>query len=327
MPGTDKITRVLMLFNRLSRGEEINKTDFSIEHDVTERSIDRDIEDIRVFLSEIYASRELIFDRAKNVYYMSSCHQVEVSRVEIIALLKILISSRAFRNDEMMGLVGAISSLIEQDGQRQVKELVTNEMQNYISPTHNKAIMKMQWDLNQCIMKQQKIKLSYCKATGDISERVISPLAVVFSDFYFYLIAYIDGKSYDYPAFFRVDRIISFQMLEERYPRYLNTKYNVGEMRKCIKFMSAGQLIRVKLKIKPSVFEIVLDQLPNATIIDKNDNYIYIRAAIFKDGFIKWVLNQRNNVEVLEPLELREEIRKEVIEVLNIYSNEEENNG
>lgn len=68
----DKITRVLLLFYRLSRGEWISKANFSLEYGITGRTFDRDIEDIRLFLSELYTSSELIFDRKTNSYYISN---------------------------------------------------------------------------------------------------------------------------------------------------------------------------------------------------------------------------------------------------------------
>lgn len=60
---TDKITRVLMMYHQLMNGEYIDKSWFALEHGVNERSIDRDIEDVRLFLSEIYSSRELVFNK------------------------------------------------------------------------------------------------------------------------------------------------------------------------------------------------------------------------------------------------------------------------
>ncbi len=327
MDGTDKITRVLILFYRLSRGEKINKASFSIEHNVTERSVDRDIEDIRLFLSEIYASTELIFDKFKSVYYINGFHHTEFSGVEISAILKILISSRAFREDEMLGLINGICSIVEQNKQKQILEIVRNEVLNYNPPRHNKAIMKIQWDLNQCIMKQKKIKLSYFNASGKKIERVVSPVSVVFDNLYFYLIAFIDNKSYDNPAFYRIDRIDSFSILDEKCSSDIYNKYNIGEMRKCVKFMSTGELIDVKIKINASVMENILDQLPNATIIDRDENFIYVKAVVFKDGFIMWVLKQRNNVEILEPLELRKDIKKEIINMLKTYDECEDNSN
>ncbi len=63
----DKISRILMLFHKFTQGEKINKTDFSKLNGISERSFDRDIEDIRNFLAEIHAAGEICFNKADNV--------------------------------------------------------------------------------------------------------------------------------------------------------------------------------------------------------------------------------------------------------------------
>ena len=320
MPGTDKITRILILFYRLSKGEYIDKTAFAAEHNITERSFDRDVEDIRIFLSEIYTKNELLFDKARNGYFITGRHQIDFSGVEIVALLKILISSRAFRKDEMVGLVSAIVSLVPADKKANISQLLCSELESYISPQHNKAILKIHWDVEQCILRHQIIELNYYKANGEQVRRRVLPISIVFSEHYFYLVAFRDNEEYDYPAFFRLDRIESFLLTKDKYPQKLFEQYNVGTMKQCIQFMYAGNLFAVKLKCRSSVLEPVLDRLPNAEVIERKGDFVIITAKVFGDGFIRWVLSQGKTIEVLEPPEFREKVKHEVSELLTLYT-------
>ena len=59
----DKITRILILYKQLCDGVEVDKASFCIEHGISERSFDRDIEDIRLFLNEIYSGDDVIYDK------------------------------------------------------------------------------------------------------------------------------------------------------------------------------------------------------------------------------------------------------------------------
>ena len=319
MPGTDKITRILILFYRLSRGEYVDKAAFAAEHNITERSFDRDVEDIRIFLSEIYTRNELVFDKEHNAYCITGCHRVDLSGVEILALLKILISSRAFRKDEIVGMVSAISSLTPTDKKEKISQLLFSEMDSYISPQHNKAILKLHWDLEQCILKQQIIDLKYYKANGEQVKRRVLPISIVFSEHYFYLVAFRDNEKFDYPAFFRLDRIESFVLTADRYSQKLLEQYNVGTMKQCVQFMYAGNLLDIKLKCLASALEAILDRLPNAKLIERSGISVIITAKAFENGFIRWVLSQGKAVEVLEPLDFREKIKNEVIDILTIY--------
>ena len=316
---TDKITRILKMYYTLIKGEYINKKTFSIEHGITERTFDRDIEDIRVFLSEIYSTSELRFDRVSNLYYLTGYHNVEITGVELMALLKILMNSRAFIKEEMEGILSEIICLVSRENQKNLIEAVKNEIDTYVGPIHKKAILKLQWDLNQCILRQRKIELIYNKQNGGQVSRKVSPISVVFSEFYFYLVAFIEGQEYNYPAFFRIDRIESFSVLDEKYSKELYEKYNVGDMKKCIQFMFAGDLIEVKLKCAKSILEPVLDRLPNGEIIETQDEFNIIKCKIFGEGFIRWILTQGNKVEILEPKELRKKIYEEAINIANLY--------
>ena len=55
----DKITRTLLLYSRLINGEKVNKFAFCMETDCIPRTFDRDIEDVRLYLSETFDVREL----------------------------------------------------------------------------------------------------------------------------------------------------------------------------------------------------------------------------------------------------------------------------
>lgn len=328
MGKIDKITRILILYNRLIKGENINKTSFALENGINERSVDRDIEDIRMFLSEIYSTHELLFDRVSGMYYMTGCNNAEVTGVELMALLKILISSRAFTKDEMEGLLSGIVSLVSNYKGKELIEVVRNEVDNYKQPSHGKAILKLQWDLNKCILNQRKIKMEYYKQNSEKVERIVSPISVVFSEYYFYLVAFIDGHDYNYPAFFRIDRINSFKVLEEMYPKELFNQYNVGDMRKSIQFMYAGDLIDIKLKCNKNLIEPVLDKLPNGEIAETFQDYYIVKAKIFGQEFMKWILSQGNQIEVLEPKELRKSIYESIINMAKLYKDEgSEDNG
>ena len=57
----DKVTRILLLYSKLIQGEKINKTIFCFENEYSPRSFDRDIDAIRLFLSDTFSMSELIY--------------------------------------------------------------------------------------------------------------------------------------------------------------------------------------------------------------------------------------------------------------------------
>ena len=52
MEDSGKILRVLDLYQRLQNGEIVNKSNAAVQYAVNERSIQRDIQDIRTFMEQ-----------------------------------------------------------------------------------------------------------------------------------------------------------------------------------------------------------------------------------------------------------------------------------
>lgn len=109
----DKVTRTLLLYTQLLRGKRVSKANFCLEADCLPRSFDRDIEDIRLFLSETYSGRELLYDRCEHLYYLSGTDQAELEPMEYQLLERILTDTGILRQDEMAILLGRLASNTE----------------------------------------------------------------------------------------------------------------------------------------------------------------------------------------------------------------------
>lgn len=209
---------------------------------------------LRNFLMEIHLISEIIFDRKENTYYLSSWEKNKFTSVEVITLLKILLGTRALNKKEMQMVVNSIKSMLNPMEKKELLFALYNEMGNYISPIHNKALLENIGYINNLIYQRYKIQIEYVKVNGKVIQRDIIPVAYVFSDFYFYLIAFIDNTKYDYPAFFRIDRIRKIKSMNEKYDEKLYQQYNTGSMRNCLQFMYAGKLLTVKIRCKNLFF-------------------------------------------------------------------------
>ena len=85
--------------------------------------------------------------------------------------------------------------------------------------------------------------------------------------------------------------------------------------------MYTGELLNIKVRCKNQSVEAFKDRLPNNWLIKDEGEFKIYGAKVFGDGFIKWVLSQGTNIEVLEPLILREKILKEVNQINDLYKN------
>ena len=323
----EKSSRVLILFYRLFQGERINKTWVAMEFDTTERSIDRDIQTIRLMLAEVHSNHQLLFDKRDSSYYLSHFEKFSLSSTEILLLLKIVLGSRSLCQEEMQGLLHSMRKLMPRYENQSLLNTIQYEYEEYVEPAHKKPLIKMLGDLNQCIEERRKIRLHYTKRTDEVVQREVMPLGVLSSEFYFYLVAFLDGEAHEYPAFFRLDRIHSFDILDERCPPRLHEKYHLGKMRQCLQFMQAGELVHITLRCTKEALEAVKDRLPNHQMSDETEGLYIIKAQVFGEGFLNWVLMQGDQVEVIAPEAIRKKLSERVKNILEMYQKGDGNNG
>ena len=331
-----KNIRTLEMYQSLCEGKVINKAQEAQRFGVDERSIQRDIDDIRAFLDERSVAdardtRKVLYSREKKGFYMTGNEATLMENSEILAVSKILLASRAFsKKDISMILDKMILGCVPQKNMKLVSELISNEKHHYVELQHRgRKIKELLWDLGEEIKACNLLEIDYQRQINTRTRitRVIQPVAVLFSEYYFYLNAYIVERNergdweqkYDYPTIFRLDRIRSFREMGERFQIPYRSRFEEGQFRKCIQFMQAGELMRCQFRFSGNSVEAVLDRLPTAKVIKEEEGSIIMEAQVYGKGILMWFLSQGSLVEVLKPDSLREEMKRTLQEMLEAY--------
>lgn len=309
--------RVLAIYSNLIDGRAVNVKAAAEHYGVSTRTIKRDIDDIRGFLFEQGAEngmyKEVLYDRAKDNYYLTGVDKL--SSRELFALSKVLLESRAFCKDEFNPLLDKIIECCASDNDLiHIKDMIANERFHYCEPVHHKQVVDTIWDLSVAIKNHNRIKIVYNRLTEPKhKERIIEPVGLMFSDYYFYLAAFIPEKQTPFPTIYRVDRISNLKILKENFKVPYSDRFEEGEFRKRIQFMYGGDLLKLEFKYFGESTEAIMDRLPTAEIISKEDGCYTFKAEVFGRGIKPWILSQTDKIEVLKPIELRDEI-KELLE-------------
>lgn len=312
--GKNQIGRVLGIYTKLVNGGSINKRQEAEYYGVAERSIQRDIEDIRVFFEQNTEStgivNNVIYDRNENVYRLEKIYRMKLSNSEVLAVCKILLDSRGLTKTEMTHILDKlVECCVPQDNQKLIKDLIRNEMFHYIEPQHKTVFIDKMWKIGQAIQQSRYIEVEYRRTKDNaVVRRKVKPVAIMFSEFYFYVTAFIEDeeirKDFDvindaFPTIYRIDRIKKLEVLEERFHIPYSSRFEEGEFRKRVQFMYGGKLQKVKFKYSGRSVEAVLDKLPTAQILDEENGVYTIVAEVFGKGIDMWLRSQGENVEVL----------------------------
>ena len=79
-------------------------------------------------------------------------------------------------------------------------------------------MIKNVWDFSTAVREQYLVEVTYKKERKtEIVKRILEPLGVIFSEYYFYLIGSISGKNYDFPTVYRIDRIQEYTILDKKF--------------------------------------------------------------------------------------------------------------
>lgn len=335
MDKQSKNSRTLDMYQRFCEGKTINKAEEARKFGVDERSIQRDIDDIRAFLDEqrvqnAIDNRTIEYDRNKKGFIMTGTEGSMMSNSEILAVSKILLESRAFTKRELKSILDKlVEGCVPLKNMKLVSDLISNEKYHYVELHQKEYIQDKLWDIGTDIQEHNLVSIGYARANAprEAIKRTVEPVAILFSEYYFYLNAFIveqDGlgkyvHKYNYPAIFRIDRIKEYKKLGEKFRVTYSNRFEEGEFRKRVQFMYPGKLMTIRLKFYGDNPEPILDRLPTAHIVEEYVNEWIIEAEVYGKGCIMWLLSQGSKVEVLRPESLRDEIKNTLLEILDKY--------
>jgi len=303
--------RILKIYSELIKGKIICKSSEANFYNVSLKSIQRDIEKIRNFLGEEFIEsgieQKVVYDRKLGGYRLENKLNNILSNDEAFAVIKILLESRALVKKELEVIINKITlGCIDRNNKKKFVDLIKNEQFHYVEPQHKTKIINNMWKIGTAINEHRLLKIKYQRKDQNMVVREIKPLAIIFSEFYFYLVAIINDEGMDfintemYPTIYRIDRIKKFQILDEHFKVPYENRFEEGEFRKRVQFMYSGSLRKVKFYYTGESIEAVLDRLPTAKAIMQETGTYLVTAEVYGHGIDMWLKSQGNKVEVVE---------------------------
>lgn len=306
-----KSARLLSIYARLLNGRVLNKQELAQEFGVTARSIQRDLESLRSFLSNEMLGQDVVYDRAAGGYRLTKTQPKGLTNGEILAVCKILLESRSMCRSEMLPILDKlVDCCVPEENKRAVQRMIGNEKLLYIEPHHGQPILQGLWELGQAVQQKRVLEIEYRKLKGqETVKRTVEPVGILFSEYYFYLAAYIrdidrkqafENPDDLYPTIYRIDRIQAFQALPEHFTPAYASRFQEGEFRRRVQFMYGGRLQKIRFKYTGSSIEAVLDRLPTAQIVETDEDGWVVSAEVFGKGIDMWLRSQGQMIQTLQ---------------------------
>ena len=310
--------RILQMYAELAEGKALNKEELAARFKVSTRTIQRDLEELRVFFAEDTPQngmeRKIIFNKKERCYHLNPPVNTWLNNEEIFTVVKILLENRSLVKNELHPIIEKLVGCCYPKGDRQVvAKLLQDERFNYIEPRHGKELLSKIWSLGQAVNQQLVLEVNYFRHSDETTvRRILNPVGLLCSEYYFYLLAYFDAsdevmqrkgwKKQNYPNTYRVDRIIDFQVTKKHFRVEHMDRFNEGEFRKRVQFMFAGGLQTLKFWCAKQALEAVQDRLPTATIVkeDKTGKGYILTAETYGEGAEMWLRSQGEAIKKIK---------------------------
>ena len=314
--------RTLEIFYTLIRGECLSNRKIADKYGVSSRTISRDISRIQNYFYEhrdIMNNAEIVYSHKDKAYILKSDEFLKNS--ELFALVKVILGARCFSKEDTLTLIRKIKQFTTPNDRNLLESIIKKEVFHYREVRSDcDSVIDNLWRIVQCIEQRRCISIRYIKMDRTEVIRKLHPSAVMFSEYYFYLIAYEPDGEPAKAKYYRIDRIRSIVEHREKYVLDQSNDFDEGELREKNQFMFPGDLVQITFEFSGLSLQSVLDRLPTARVIEKNDSKSIVTAEVnYGRGLIMYLLSQGSWIKVLSPQPLIDDMKGEIQKMAQHY--------
>lgn len=175
--------------------------------------------------------------------------------------------------------------------------LLQEEKFYYVEQQYKKYIIDLLGIIRKNIERGKQVEFDYKRSDGGKRRYETNPIAIVFNEYYFYLIREIERKSSKFEIVFRVDRIKKFKETNKN-STYPYGRFEEGKYRKKVQFMYTGDF----------------------KIIEETDKGYKVRAEIYCKGVKRWILSQNEFLKVTKIQDYVDEIKNTIQKMYDLYN-------
>ncbi len=282
------------------------------------KSVYENIEDLRLFGLDIETTG---MGRSSGYYVASRDFEMP----ELKLLVDAVQSSKFITAKKSEKLIKKIEGLASHNQatelQRQV--VVANRIKH-----DNESIYYFVDIIHSAINNDKKLGFYYFDWTPEKEKKfhkdgkkyVISPWALCWDDENYYMIGYdSDGDMIKHYRVDKMDKIVLTDDKREGYEKF--RRFDMAAYSKKVFGMFGGVEKTVIIKFKDDLAGVVIDRFgKDAMIIPGKDGYFTLRVtALISPLFYSWVFGFGNNAQIIEPSDVRDEMKKMAEEVMEQY--------
>lgn len=309
-----KVDRLISIIMILLDKERVGAQELADIFEVSPRTIYRDIDAINMAGIPVRGASGVGggFEIMQNY----KVDKTVFSTTDLSAILMGLSSlSNMMRGSELINALAKVKSFIPADQAKDI-ELKANQIYIDLSPWMGSINIQPYLEIIKTALQESKlVSFDYADRYGNKTARTAEPYQLVLKSSHWYFQGYCHKRN----AFrlFRLSRISNLQMNEETFtPReYQKPQLDFADI-------LASMQTKIKIRIHSSVMDRVLDYCTYEDLSpDGNEHYIVNFPFIENEYYYNVLLSFGDKCECLEPLHIREEMKRRVHDIAALYEN------
>lgn len=304
-----KINRQLAIITYLLNRDVVTGKHLAEKFEVTERTIQRDIDCISMAGIPITSIRGVNGGyKILDTYHLSK----QTTTSDDLAFLRMALESlhSVIDNRQIVGSLEKVKSL-------QATEQATNISIDFSVAKENKKVVKYLGVIDEAIANKRCVQFQYMKANLKVTNRVIEPVGLKYKWYGWYLVGYCTDK-HDY----RIFKLSRMEKLKQHHRVYDSTRHKKDyDLFDALMEQDERKPIKVRFKFHKSIHIPVTEYLNGVRIIEEEENYYMAELHIIESERMWFgaMLSFGSQLEILEPTSIRQQFYDHAREIINTY--------
>ncbi|UVI31069.1 helix-turn-helix transcriptional regulator [Paenibacillus spongiae] len=313
----DKVIRIFNMINAIQSNPGISAADLALKCNVTTRTIYRDL-DILSLIAPVTNE-----GRGTGYRFMGKFFLYPLNFSEQEALVFSLLPSVLDKDKLPPGFDTAYDKVMathlkEKARQNSIIENIADIIQMG-TPAYRKESENFLQPIIQAILEQQSIDTVYhTQSRDETTQRRVDPYYLVPRDQRFYLIGYC--HSAQAIRTFRISRFLQVAMTGESFDK---GEFNIKQYLKNTWSIDRGDKnVTFKVRFSPEAARYIKEEelFVHPRMKDQKDGSLLFEVTVNNEKeFIQWILRYGPNAEILEPKSVREGLKQQLSQWMELY--------
>lgn len=240
--------------------------------------------------------------------------RLNIDKKELVALKLAILEMKKNENYEFyedLKILGEKINLVAKDK----VSYEVKEQEEFGGATISTNDLEQELQIQAAIITKNKVNIMYSAVNSATSQRVVRPYALISKGDFRYLIAFCEMRQEI--RTFKMIRIQTLEVLNDKFEKDEN--FDIKEFTKGQIGLFHDETIHLKLIIRAPLSYSISEKIlvSDQEIIWQEDKSIIFKATMTgKVDIIRWLLSMQSYVTILEPLDLKNEVKDELKKML-----------